>query len=147
MKISDKLTGYVLLRAGTNSEWDNCGFAIIQFSKQWKKEQEKRLKVVKPFVGDSYFQSLNYYDTAVDFFRADEDDHPDIENLLADKQWAFVELKEDEQNTFAVPENRLNCYRLVVFKTGTAMYTAYGKYTGEEFWTEEFSLTQLTTGQ
>ena len=55
----------------------------------------------------------------------------------------FVEVDNEELETLSVPENRLDCYRLVVYKTGTAMYKAYGKHTSEEFYTEEFSLQQL----
>ncbi len=44
MKLSDKPTAYVLLKAGTNSEWDNCNFAIVHITEDWKKEQQKGLK-------------------------------------------------------------------------------------------------------
>ena len=144
MKLSDKPTAYVLLKAGTNSEWDNCNFAIVHITEDWKKEQQKRLEMVKPFAEDYFLQSMNYYDTAVDFYRTGEDDNPNIEELLNGKEWVFVELDEQEQETFTVPENRLDCYRLVLRANGTGYYTAYGKHTSEEFWTEEFSLHQLT---
>ncbi len=41
------------------------------------------------------------------------------------------------------PENRLDCYRLSVYRNGNANYKAYGKHTSEEFWTEDFLLTEL----
>lgn len=144
MKCSKKATAHILVKAHTNSEWDNCGFAIIHLSEEWKKKQAKRLEAVKPFAEECNFQSLNYYDTAVDFYKVDENDQPDIEALLSDKEWVFIELDEEEQQTFAVPENRLDCYRLVVYRDGDALYKAYGKHTSEEFWTEAFSLQQLT---
>ena len=143
MKLSDKTTAHILVKANTNSEWDNCEFAIIHLSEEWKKEHEKRLALVKPLEGNSYFCSMNYYDTAVDFYRTGEDDNPNIEELLNGKEWVFVELDEQEQETFTVPENRLDCYRLVLRANGTGYYTAYGKHTSEEFWTEEFLLTKL----
>ncbi len=144
MKLSDNATAHILVKATTNSEWDNCEFAIVHLSQEWKKEQAKRLEAVKPFAEDFNFQSLNYYDTAVEFYRTGEEDQPNIETLLAGKEWVFVELNEEEQETFTVPENRLDCYRLVVHRNGNATYKAYGKHTSEEFWTEEFSLSQLT---
>ena len=113
MKLSDKTTAHILVKANTNSEWDNCEFAIIHLSEEWKKEQVKRLALVKPLEGNHYFCSMNYYDTAVDFYRTGEDDNPNIEELLNGKEWVFVELDEQEQETFTVPENRLDCYRLV----------------------------------
>lgn len=143
MKSAINNTGYMLIKARTNSEWDNCEFAIVHVTEDWRKEQAKRLEAVKPFAGDYCFQSLNYYDSAVDFYVTGENDHPDIAALLAGKEWAFVELDDNEQETFTVPENRLDCYRLKVYGTGNAKYCAYGKHTDEEFWTEEFSLAQL----
>lgn len=145
MKLSDKPTAHILVKADTNSEWDYCEFAIIHLSEEWKTAQKQMLEWVAPLHGKTSFCSMNFYDTAVDFYRTDEDDEPDVEQLLGDKEWVFVELSESEQETFTIPENHLDCYRLVVRPNGTAYYTAYGKYTSEEFWTEEFSLTQLIT--
>ena len=145
MKLSDKPTAYVLLKAGTNSEWDNCNFAIVHITEDWKKEQQKRLEMVKPFAEDYFLQSLNYYDTAVDFYTVDEDDNPDLYKWLESKPMAYVDIDKEELQTLSVPENSLDCYRLVLYKTGTAMYKAYGKHTSEEFWSEEFPLSQLIT--
>lgn len=143
MKTTNKTTAHILIKATTNSEWDNCEFAIVHLSKEWKKEQARRLEAVNPFAEDFNFQSLNYYDTAVNFYRIDDNDQPDIEKILAGKEWVFVELNEEEQETFSIPENRLDGYSLVVNRNGSALYKAYGKHTGEEFWTEKFSLQQL----
>lgn len=141
MKATDKATAYLLVKANTNSEWDSCEFAIVHITDEWKREQAKRLEAVMPFAEDYNFQSLNYYDTAVEFYRTGEDDQPDIEKLLAGKEWVFVEM--DSQEAFIAPENRLDCYRLSVYRGGSANYKAYGKHTSEEFWTEDFSLTEL----
>lgn len=143
MKLSDKPTEYVLLKAGTDSEWDNCNFAIIHITEEWKKEQARRLKAVQPFTDDYFFHSLRYYDTAFDFYVADEDDNPNLVKWLTEKSMAFVEIDAEEFETLTEPENRLDCYRLVIYRTGTAMCIAYGKHTGEEFYTEEFPLNKL----
>lgn len=143
MKSSNNATAYILVKANTNSEWDNCEFAIIHLSNDWKEEQTLRLELVKPLQGNYHFSSMNFYDTAVDFFGTDEDDTPNIEEMLNDKEWVFVELDEGEQETFIEPEIPLDCYRLILRANGTAYYSAYGKHTGEEFWTEEFDLNEI----
>lgn len=143
MKLSVKATEHILVKAYTNSEWDYCEFAIVYLSEQWKKEQVKRLELVTPLMGDYLFQSMNFYDTAVDFYRACDDEQTNIEEMLGDKEWIFVVLDKEEQDTFIIPENHMDCYRLVLHSDGTAYYTAYGKHTSEEFWTEHFSLHQL----
>lgn len=143
MRLSDKPTGYLLLKAGTNSEWDNCNFAIIHITEDWKKEQKKRLKAILSFADDYHFQSVNYYDTSVDFFKADDENNPNLDLLLTDKTMVFIELDKEELEGLSVPENRMDCYRLVIYRAGTAQYTAYGKHTGEEFYTEDFSLNEI----
>ncbi|SHK25154.1 hypothetical protein [Epilithonimonas mollis] len=143
MKLSAKATGHILVKADTSSEWDYCEFAIIHLSEEWKAEQAKRLALVTPLKGSYHFQSMNFYDTAIGFYRTGENDQPDIEKILGNKEWVFVELDKGEQDTFAIPENRLDCHRLVLRADGTANYTAYGKHTSEAFWSQKFSLHQL----
>ena len=143
MKNAMKNTGWVLIKAHTNSEWDSCEFAIIQVTGDWKKEQAKRLAIGQPFSGDYYFQSLNYYDATVNFFITDEEDLPDLDTLLADKGWTYVALDENELEQLPVPESSLDSYTMVIYADGTACHKAYGKHTGEEFWTESFPLNQL----
>ena len=62
MKISNEPTPYLLLKAGTDSAWDCCDFAIVYLSKEWRQTQSGRLEAVKPFKDDISFQSLNFYD-------------------------------------------------------------------------------------
>lgn len=67
MKISNEPTPYLLLKAGTDSAWDCCDFAIVYLSKEWRQTQSGRLEAVKPFKDDINFQSLNFYDISVGF--------------------------------------------------------------------------------
>lgn len=145
MKISDKPTEYVLIKASTDSEWDCCDFALIYLSEKWKKLQAERLEVVKPFVDNYSFSSLNFYDSSVDFFQTGDEEEPDMEELLADKDWTFVELDDDDEtDRMTSPENSLECYKLVIQRDGNARYEAISKYTNERFWTNVFPLQQLT---
>ena len=144
MKISDKTTEHILIKASTNSEWDCCEFALIHLSEEWKKLQATRFEAVKPFTDDYTFQSIRFYSTSVAFYQSGDDGTPDIEELLADKDWAFVEIDKDELDELTPPENSLDFYVLEIHRDGNARYKAYGKHTNEEFWTNEFSLQQLT---
>lgn len=144
MKMSDKPTEHILIKASTNSEWDCCEFALIHLSEKWKQQQVKRLEAVKPFTDDFTFQSMRFYNTSVDFYQSGDDGEPDIEELLIDKDWAFVEIDEDELDELAPPESSLDCYVLEIHRDGNARCKAYGKYTNEEFYTNEFPLQQLT---
>lgn len=142
MKTSDKPTTDILIKAHTNSVWDCCEFAFIHLSEDWRKRQAKRLEAVKPFKDDFNFQSMRFYDGLVQFFQSG-DEEPDMEELLADREWVFVELDDGELDEFTSPENRLDFYKIVIYRDGNARYEAFGKHTHEEFYTNEFPLHQL----
>ena len=144
MKTSLQQTEYLLIKAMTNSEWDNGDFAIIHITKEWKQTQKKRLKAVKPLENDYDLKWLNYADTNVEFFRFSEEPRPEIEEWLSEKDSVFIELEKEDLKKLLQPENNLNCYQMQVYKNGNAIYNAFGKHTGEEFWTKEFSLWELT---
>lgn len=143
MKITSQQTDYILIKAQTNSEWDECHFAIIHCSQEWKEQTQQRLKTAQFIESEIGFVSLNYCDTAVDFYHADEKTQTEINQILGEKDWVFVELDENEQETFLVPENRLDTFRISLYRYGTAMFSAYGKHSGEEFWTSEFSVSSI----
>jgi hypothetical protein len=67
-----------------------------------------------------------------------------VEEWLSERSRIFIELEKDDLKNLSQPENSLSCYQMQVYKNGYAIYNAFGKHTGEEFWTEEFSLAQLT---
>lgn len=143
MKATSTMTDFILVKADTNSDWDECQFALIHCTKEWREQMELRLHTVKNIEMEIGFASLNYYDTSVDFYRTDEDEQADIHALLNEKDWTFVELDKDEQDKFSLAESALDTYRLRLYRGGTAIYTAYGKHSGEEFYTAEFSVSQI----
>lgn len=143
MKISDKPTTEILIKAYTDSEWDCCEFAIIHLSERWRKIQAKRLEHVKPFKDDFNFQSMRFYDYSVQFFQSG-DEGPDMEELLSERNWVFVKVDEDELDELTPPENSLDFYNIVIYRDANARFEAFGKHTNEEFYTNEFPLQQLT---
>ena len=143
MKTASNITDYILVKADTNSEWDNCHFALIHCTAEWKEQMQQRLETVQSVENEIGFASLNYYDTSVDFYRADEKAQTEINQVLGEKDWTFVELDENERETFPVPENRLDTYRLSLYRYGTAIYTAHGKHSGDEFYTSEFPVSAI----
>jgi hypothetical protein len=83
MKKSIKPTEYFLIKA--KSEWDDCDFAIIHITEEWKKIQKKRLEVVKIVKNDSDLKWLNYEDVKVEFFKFSKENYPQIEEWLSEK--------------------------------------------------------------
>lgn len=144
MRTSEKPTAFVLVRAGTISEWDHCDFAIIHISEEWKTDQLKRMEAVDPFKEDYAFQGASFYAPDIEYFRKDDNDSPDIDNLLQNGGWTFIELDtEDEMKQFEQPENSLDCHTIRISSDGCAIYKAFGKYSNEEFWTEFLPLADI----
>ena len=141
MKLTDKATNKILVRAYTNSEWDNCNFAIIHVKNEWKETIRKREELTKPIVSfDKSFICIRYYDTSVSFYHREDEW---LEELLGDEYWSFVELDDNEEKDFYVPENKLETYCVSMFSNGVFMYSAFGKHTGEEFWTETMNINKI----
>jgi hypothetical protein len=141
MKISEQPTNHILVKAYTDSEWDSCDFAIVNCGEKWAEHVAKRLDAVAQFHDDNDFLSSNYWDSRAEFYVSKDDR---IEDLLPDgKDWAFVELEEGEETTFCTPENRLDCWKMVVYKGGCGRYQARGKHSGEEFYTAEFPVGKI----
>ncbi len=143
MKATSQPTDYILTHAYCNSDWDECQFALIHCTAECKNQIKLRLQTLKNIENEIGFASLNFYDTSVDFYRTDEDEQPYIHALLGEKDWTFVELDEDKQEKYLIPENRLDTYRISLYRNGTAQFTANGKNTNEEFWTSEFSVLDI----
>lgn len=139
MKISDVSANRILLKAGTVSEWDCCDFAVINCD-GWKERIDKWLGVAASFEAPEELISLRFYDNCVDFYTSREDE---TGILPEGQEWAFIQLEEGEEDTFDRPETYLEAASLVLYPSGSGFYKAYGKYTNEEFYTAEISLTQI----
>lgn len=139
MKLSDVPTNRILLKAGTVSEWDCCDFAIIDCS-GWKQRTGKWLEAARRFEAREGLISFRFYDNCVDFYTSQQDE----EAILPEgKQWAFVHLEEGEEESFGRPETRMEAASLVLYPDGSGFYKAYGKYTNEEFYTEEIPIGKI----
>ncbi|MBN8879832.1 MAG: hypothetical protein J0I32_19970 [Sphingobacteriales bacterium] len=139
MKNSKTPTAHILVRAFTNSEWDNCGFALVCIDEEWKDTVLTRMGYIAPFVNELYLCSHVYWDAPMGFYA----DHIADELLDSNENWAYVTLEEGEPEQFFLPENKLDTFQFAISKNMGGTYKAYGKYTSEEFWTAEFNLAEL----
>lgn len=144
MKTSLKPTEYLVIKAMNTSECDDFGFAIIHITDEWKKTQKRRLEVVKLVENDYNLKWLNYADINVEFFIFSKEHYPEVEEWLSERNQIFIELRKEDLKKLLTHENRPHNYQMQVFKNGNAIYNAFGKHTSEEFWTDEFSLWELT---
>jgi hypothetical protein len=144
MKRTNNKTDYILMRANTISEWDDCDFAIIHITNEWVQLLEKRLHAINPFTGDNSFYHLSYWESPEGFYKNPDDEMQSADEILhANEDWCFVLLEENELEKFPVPENSLDAQQLMVDRYGNASYKAYGKYSNEEFYTADIKITAL----
>lgn len=131
-----------MLKARTSSEWDNCDFVIVDLSKPWQDLMSGRLALLEDFKNDAYFFSHVYWDAPEGYFIYEYQQKDSISSFLADYQsdWCFVELKHGELDAFTVAENKLEAHQIVLTSSGGMHYKAYGKHSGESFWTESIDL-------
>lgn len=141
MKLSQQPTDYILVKATCQSEWDNCDFAIIYGGKAWLKWLQARLDAAQKVQDFNDFRSLKFFDDSIGFYVSDDDE---VDALLEEwQEWAFVELEDGEEDGFTIPESRLDCYSLSLFHNGLGQYVAYGKHTGEEYYTQRIPFGEI----
>jgi hypothetical protein len=137
-------TEHILLKANTDSEWDDCTFAIIYLTEQWRQLLAERASWLIPCKKDSSFFSLTYWDSHIAFFIHTGDDQEDAlygsDLMEEDEIWSYVSVTEDELDRFKRPENKICVYQLRIMSDGYAQFQAWGDHTHEKFYTEQFEL-------
>ncbi len=147
MKKAEGISGYIIVKADTNSEWDFCEYAIVEITQKWKETIQARLTLLEQFKNDQSFNQISYWEQPIGFFKtADEGDefYTGIDEIFAEyDDWAFITIDEKELETLAKPENKLAAHQVVISWDGTIQYKAYGKHTGEEFYTHDFAIAEI----
>lgn len=143
MKRADKNTGYLMVRAYTGSEWDICDYAIIKIDKAWIQTMQQRMAAVEPFKKDNLFCGLSYWDAPENFFKDNEDDTITADGIIGEEDWCFVETTKEELESLPQPESRLDTHRLMIDRYGNFCYKAYGKHSGEEYYSTDVSFEKL----
>ncbi len=147
MKKVEGISDYIIVKADNNSEWDFCEYAIIKISQAWKERTQARLGFLEQFKTDNAFLHIAFLEQPAGFFKkADEDDefYTDIDEIVGQyEDWAFIIIDEYELNNLAKPESKLNAHQVIISWDSTIRYKAYGKHTGEEFYTHEIDVSEI----
>lgn len=145
MKISETPTDKIIVKAYTNSEWDKCEFAVITLKEGFFEWLQKSVQLATSIaLQDRNFYEISFIEDFIEnksitnFYILNEEEKPDLSFLEEnDKGWAFVELSEEEESAFLEPENRIICKKIIFDKYGYFYVKAFGKYSEDEFYTEE----------
>lgn len=103
---------------------------------------KKVAQQVSTLKSDPDFVNLSFYEARTDFYTLSDEEQPDL-SFLEEHTWAFVELTEEELASFNTPESRLDIYRSVFTRYDDFYIKAYGKYSSDEYWTDDIRFDEL----
>jgi len=142
ISLSKEPTDFIFLRAGVDSEYSSCEFAIIHKAKNLKEEIAKRaasLKAAKE--ADDRFFSGNYLDNRVDFFYNDFKDESDekLINFLLEESPCYINIEKEELEDLPMVEENLDLVMCKVYPDGSFFFKGSGKYSNDEYYTDDVS--------
>lgn len=141
MTRSNTPTDYILLPAYTDSEIETCKFVIVYVSPSYKAELTTRLALLQPLKADPYLSGLSFWDGSAAYYTGYGEGNESI--LGENDAWVYVNLTAQELEELPVPEHRLDTFELKLTPGGFAYFSAFAKYTSEEFWSGQFSIAEL----
>jgi len=130
----------MIIKASTNSDWDDADFAIIALTPSFKTLMYQRLSTVKLFEADESFHNLCYWDSPLGYYCNSKNNLYPETIILPGDDWAFIHLDTGEEQTFTKIKNPLEGHQLLISKQGFANFKAYSQNTCEDYFTECFSI-------
>jgi hypothetical protein len=142
MKLTNERTYNILIKASVCSEWDSCNAALIenvleQTVERWK-EYDKIATDTKTNSRWNDFSHLAIYEDCT--FLMERNDV--TAGIPEDRSWSYVE-DVTEEDLEQKPEQRVAYGIMKFFGNGEVCFVAYGKHTGEEFFTEHLNINNL----
>ena len=142
MKLTNERTYDILIKATVCSEWDSCNAALIedvleQTLERWR-EYDKIATDTKTNSRWSDFSYLAISENCT--FLMERNDITD--GIPEGKSWSYVE-DVTQEDIDQEPEQKVVCGIMKFFGNGDVCFVAYGKHTGEEFFTEHLNINNL----
>lgn len=137
---------YIIVKAFTDSDWDTCDYALIKINGNTIGRIQEQQKAIGNMMKDSRgimnsFCKMCFYTSIVDFYCFDEEVITEDETNL-EKPY-IIDLSEEQLQKLIVPEARLELYKYELYSYNSLRFTAYGKYSGDEFYTDDFDMVSL----
>jgi len=118
---------YIVVRANTNSDWDNVSVVIVELTEDLKNIVREVKKAVDKVKDIQSFNKLSVFDSVGDFFVDDEGVFDNLDECVVTEYVNFDKLH--------FPESSLETNMLNGSKYGVQI-VSFGKHTGEEFWSD-----------
>lgn len=137
---------FIIVKAFTDSDWDYCNYALIKIDGNTIGKIQEQQKAVSNLMKDSRgimnsFCKMCFYTTIADFYCFDEEVITEEETNL-EKPY-IIDLSEEQLQKLLAPEARLELYKYELYSYNSLRFTAYGKYSGDEFYTDDFDIVSL----
>jgi len=139
MKRSTTPTNHILIKAYTNSTYDNCDFVLARINEEWKSTMQKRLEAIEPFTNDSTFDHLAFWEVRP-FYQSPNSCSLADKILLDSEVSAFVILEPGEINRLPVPKDELTDHQIIIHRNGFAHFTAWSESNADKYWTARFDI-------
>lgn len=127
-----KNTKYILTPAFTNSEWDDVSFSLIELTPKLLSMVKKLINRAKELKAEGIDAILVYSDFANFFACGDEDETDGLDRI--DEIQEVIELTAKMYKKLKKPEQTIKDGFMRI-SGNNITFTAYGKHTGEEYWT------------
>ena len=123
---------HLIIKAHTNSEWDSVSSALVELNDDSISELRKIRNAVENFNTDGLsFHRASFFFGGVDFKISDSGEYDEMESC-------FTVVEDLDLSDYTDPESPLDSATIEVNKSGFK-FTAFGKHTGEEFYSETVS--------
>lgn len=124
------MKNYILIRAYTQSQWDNVDFALIPFNGTLITRLAVLVDKAKELQNDFGTNEISIYSDEADFF-VDDGNLPF--ELPKEDEYKIVTLTDKAFGKLKRPES-INGGQVSISSYGSITFKASGKHTGEEFW-------------
>ena len=142
MKRATYPTSHILIRANNSDDIEPVHFAIKEVTIDWLIMVQRRFMMTRSMASDNDLYADAFWDPAIDYYRNPEDRDLVAEVLEYGEDWAYIVLEPGELESF-VPVDPLEAHQLLITANGLALFKAYDKYTGAEYWTDDIQLDGL----
>jgi len=139
MIISNEPTDTILVGATVCSDWDHCNCAVVYIDDdildRWRKWDIKATELRN--VEGSGFLFLAITEDAIFL----DSGNGEIEDILRKQNWVYIILEDGDLEE--LPEQKYNCHEMKYYGNGEVCWVAYGKNTGDEFYTDTINITEI----
>ncbi|WP_285055340.1 hypothetical protein [Pedobacter ginsengisoli] len=142
MKRATYPTSHILIRANNSDDIELVHFAIKEVTIDWLIMVQRRFMMTRSMASDNDLYADAFWDPAIDYYRNPKDRDLVAEVLEYGEDWAYIVLEAGELESF-VPVDPLEAHQLLITANGLALFKAYDKYTGAEYWTDDIRLDGL----